>query len=175
MWHEVEQYLTRISTYPWWVVAVELLLIGVAVHGVIEFMRGTHGARLIKGTALFLVVAYVVIRLGGDRLVRVEYLYSRLLVFATFANSCGISAGTAAGSASAWARPGCSGRWATRCDERWTWFAGRRRIAQRTGSALVAIEREVGLGGAGGERDGAERRVDGGTAQHDFLAGVDPA
>src|ERR1035437_4451404 len=85
MWHDVAQYLTRISTYPWWVVAVELLLIGVAVNAVIEFMRGTRGARLIKGTALFMVVADVVIRLGEDRLGQVEDLYSVLLVFATFA------------------------------------------------------------------------------------------
>jgi diadenylate cyclase len=81
----VEQYLTRIASYPWWIVVLELLLIGVVVHSVIEFLRGTRGARLIKGTALFIVTAYVVIKLAGDRLARVEFLYSRLLVFATFA------------------------------------------------------------------------------------------
>ena len=85
MRQQIEQYLVRISTYPWWVVVIELLLIGVVVHAVIEFLRGTRGARLIKGTALFLVVTYIIIRLGGDKLVRLEYLYSRLLVFATFA------------------------------------------------------------------------------------------
>jgi diadenylate cyclase len=81
----LEQYLSRIASYPWWIVALELLLIGVVVHSVIEFLRGTRGARLIKGTALFLIVAYITIRLGGDRLQRVEFLYSRLLFFATFA------------------------------------------------------------------------------------------
>ena len=81
----LEQYVGRITSYPWWIIALELLLIGVVVHSVIEFMRGTRGARLIKGTALFLVVAYGIIRLGGDKLVRVEYLYSKLLIFATFA------------------------------------------------------------------------------------------
>lgn len=81
----LEQYFGRITSYPWWIVALELLLIGIVVHSVIEFMRGTRGARLIKGTALFLLGAYGIIRLGGDRLVRVEFLYSKLLFFATFA------------------------------------------------------------------------------------------
>src|SRR5215471_19243841 len=81
----VQNYFYRIRQYPWWIVLLELLLIGVVVHLVIEFLRGTRGARLIKGTALFLVVAYLVILLGGDQLRRVEFLYSRLLVLATFA------------------------------------------------------------------------------------------
>jgi diadenylate cyclase len=80
-----ESYISRIASYSWWIVLLELLLIGVVVHSVIEFLRGTRGARLIKGTALFLVVAYAVIRLGGEKLRRVEYLYSQLLFFATFA------------------------------------------------------------------------------------------
>src|SRR4051812_33987671 len=80
-----DSYFSRISTYSWWIVLLELLLIGVVVHSVIEFLRGTRGARLIKGTALFLVVAFVIIRLGGERLARVEFLYSQLLFFATFA------------------------------------------------------------------------------------------
>lgn len=81
----IQSYFSRIAAYDWWIVLLELLLIGVAVHSVIEFLRGTRGARLIKGTALFLVVAYLIIQLGGERLRRVEYLYSRLLLFATFA------------------------------------------------------------------------------------------
>jgi diadenylate cyclase len=81
----ISSYISRIAAYHWWIVLLELLLIGVAVHSVIEFLRGTRGARLIKGTALFLVVAYIIIQLGGEQLRRVEYLYSRLLFFATFA------------------------------------------------------------------------------------------
>ena len=85
MLQSVEQYLARIRSYPWWVVALELFLIGIVVHSVIEFLRGTRGARLIKGTALFLVIAYVIIKLGGDKLNRIEFLYSRILFFTTFA------------------------------------------------------------------------------------------
>ncbi|MGC8551502.1 MAG: diadenylate cyclase CdaA [Phycisphaerae bacterium] len=71
--------------HTWWVVLLELLLIGVVVHSVLEFLRGTRGARLIKGTALFLIISYTIIQLGGDKLVRVEFLFSRLLVFTSFA------------------------------------------------------------------------------------------
>ena len=85
MIESIRQYFTRISSYDWWVVVVELLLIGVVVHSVIEFLRGTRGARLVKGAALFLVVAYIIIRLVGERLSRIEFLYRQLLFFAAFA------------------------------------------------------------------------------------------
>jgi diadenylate cyclase len=81
----IHNYIRRIGDYPIWIVLLEMLLIGVVVHSILEFMRGTRGARLVKGTALFLVVAYLVIKLGGDRMQRVEFLYSKLLFFATFA------------------------------------------------------------------------------------------
>ena len=81
----LHNFISRLTTYSWWVVAIEMLLIGVVVYGVLEFLRGTRGARLIKGTALFLVITYTVIKLGGDKLVRVEFLFSRLLVFTSFA------------------------------------------------------------------------------------------
>jgi len=77
--------LVRLSTYPWWEIAIELLLIGTVVYAVLEFLRGTRGARLIKGTAFFLIVIYAIIFLAGENLLRVEYLFSRLLVFASFA------------------------------------------------------------------------------------------
>jgi diadenylate cyclase len=85
MRESLQNYLVRLASYPWWIVLLELLLIGVVVHAVIEFLRGTRGVRLIKGAAVFVVVAYVIIKLGGDRLARVEFLYSRLLFFSSFA------------------------------------------------------------------------------------------
>ncbi len=85
MFESFHNYLNRISTYPPWIVFLELLLIGVVVHFLVEFLRGTRGARLIKGTVLLLVVGYLVITLGGDQLRRLDFLYSRVLVLATFA------------------------------------------------------------------------------------------
>jgi diadenylate cyclase len=85
MFDFLHNLLVRLATYPWWEIAIELLLIGAVVYCVLEFLRGTRGARLIKGTLLFLIVVYTVIFLAGERLLRVEYLFSRLLVFTSFA------------------------------------------------------------------------------------------
>jgi len=77
-------YLHRVATYNPVVVAVELLLIGAVVWWVMRFLRGTRGARLVKGVAVLLAVVYVVIRLlpahlGWDR---IEFLYGKFLLFA---------------------------------------------------------------------------------------------
>ena len=57
MLETLHTYISRLGAYPIWIVLLEMLLIGIIVHSVLEFMRGTRGARLVKGTALFLVVA----------------------------------------------------------------------------------------------------------------------
>jgi len=84
-------YLTRVlTTYNPVVVVVELGLIAMVVWSVTRFLRGTRGARLIKGFALLLVTVYIVIRvlprtLPGDHVVgweRVEFLYGKFLLFA---------------------------------------------------------------------------------------------
>ena len=87
----VSTYLTRVWTsYNPFVVIVELALIYLVVWAATRFLRGTRGARLIKGFALLLGTVYVVIRvlprtLPGDRTVgweRVEFLYGKFLLFA---------------------------------------------------------------------------------------------
>jgi len=50
----IRAYLHRVAGYNRFVVAVELLLIGLVVWSVMRFLRGTRGARLIKGVALLL-------------------------------------------------------------------------------------------------------------------------
>ncbi len=143
----VINYLNRINTYPRWIVLLELLLIGVVVHLVVEFLRGTRGARLIKGTALFLVVAYLVILLGGDQLRRVEFLYSRLLVLATFAIVVVFQpelrrALTRLGEARLFRPSGNPIRPMVDALCRSVAYCAKNRIG-----ALIAIERDVGLGG----------------------------
>jgi len=64
------------------VVTVELLLIGLVVWRVMRFLRGTRGARLIKGVALILATVYVVILmlprdLGWER---IQFLYGKFLL-----------------------------------------------------------------------------------------------
>ncbi len=77
-------YLNRLQTYNAFVVALELVLIGLVVWCVMRFLRGTRGARLVKGVAMLLVTVYVVIRLLPEDLgwERIEFLYRNFLLFA---------------------------------------------------------------------------------------------
>ena len=85
----ISTYLERVTSYNPIVVIVELLLIGAVVWWVTRFLRGTRGARLVKGAALVLAGVYIVIRLlprnignetlGWDRL---EFLWGKFLLFA---------------------------------------------------------------------------------------------
>jgi diadenylate cyclase len=143
----LHNYLTRISAYSWWIVLLELLLIGIVVHLVLEFLRGTRGARLIKGTALFLMVAYLIIFLGGEQLRRVEYLYSRLLVFASFAIVVVFQpelrrALIRLGEARLFRAAGNPVRPTVDALVRCASYCSKNRIG-----ALIAVERDVGLGG----------------------------
>jgi diadenylate cyclase len=80
-------FFRAIGSYPWWQVLIELLIIGAVVYWVISFLQGTRGARLLKGILVLLITIYVVVRLLAGRagLTRIEFLYSRFLVAAGFA------------------------------------------------------------------------------------------
>ena len=147
MFEQLQTYLNRILAYPTWIVLLELLLIGVAVHFVVEFLRGTRGARLIKGTALLLVVGYIVITLGGEQLRRLDFLYSRLLVLATFAIVVVFQpelrrALIRLGEARLFRTTGSPARGTVDAICRCAAYCSKNSIG-----ALIAIERDVGLGG----------------------------
>ena len=79
---DVQAYLRRIyNTEPLLTVAIELLLIGLAVWWVVRFLRGTRGARLFKGALFLLAVAYLIINLVAKRFEwsRIQLLFSRLM------------------------------------------------------------------------------------------------
>jgi len=80
-------FFRAVSSYPWWQVAIELLIIGSVVYWVISFLQGTRGARLLKGIVVLLITIYVVVRLLAGRfgLERIEFLYGRFLIAAGFA------------------------------------------------------------------------------------------
>jgi len=80
----IRAYLHRVAGYNRFVVAVELLLIGLVVWSVMRFLRGTRGARLIKGVALLLAAVYIVILMLPKELgwQRVQFLYGHFLLFA---------------------------------------------------------------------------------------------
>ncbi|MCY2928422.1 MAG: diadenylate cyclase [Planctomycetota bacterium] len=80
----IQTYWYRVGNYNPVVVLVELLLIGVVVWWTMRFLRGTRGARIVKGAALVLAVVYLVLlslpkRYEWDR---VTYLYGNFLLFA---------------------------------------------------------------------------------------------
>ena len=79
----ITTYVRRVGTYDPLVVAVQLLLIGAVVLLAMRFLRGTRGARLLKGAALLLAMIYVGIRLlpKNDDWKRIEFLYGHFLVF----------------------------------------------------------------------------------------------
>src|ERR1051326_1726123 len=80
-------FLTALKSYKWWVVGVEWLLIGSVVFWVVRFLRGTRGARLLKGIAVVLIGLYLIVRLVGGKfgLERIDFLYGKFLLFASFA------------------------------------------------------------------------------------------
>src|SRR2546421_2017002 len=82
----LNDFLRAFQSYPKWQIAIEWLLIGTIVYWVVRFLRGTRGARLLKGIAFLLVALYLIVALVGERfgLFRVKFLYDRLVVAASF-------------------------------------------------------------------------------------------
>ena len=75
-------YLRRISTYDWWVVAIELFLIGLVVYWAIDFLEGTRGERLFRGVIFILIAGVLILKLVVTRFgfERLQYLYTGFLV-----------------------------------------------------------------------------------------------
>ena len=74
----LRSFLRALGTYDWWQVAIELLLIGLVVYWVVRFLRGTRGARMLRGIAFVLIGGYLVVRLlstqfGGSQLQPAQY------------------------------------------------------------------------------------------------------
>lgn len=142
-------FLRALHTYKWWQVAIELLLIGAVVIWVVGFLRGTRGARMLKGIAFVLIILYLIVRLLAAKfgLERIEFLYGKFLLFASFAVVVVFQPELRR----ALMRLGETRLfrgWSHQIDEEVeallevATFCSRRKIG-----ALIAIEREVGLGG----------------------------
>ncbi len=142
-------FFRALHTYGWGRVGIELLLIGVAVHAVVRFLRGTRGARMLKGIGVILIGLYLIVRLVAAKfeLQRIEFLYKTFLQFAFLA----IIVVFQPELRRALMRLGETRlfrSWSVRIDEEIealvsaAIFLSRRKIG-----ALIAIERDVGLGG----------------------------
>ena len=75
-------YLNRIAHYEWGVVLVELLLIGLVIWWVVDFLEGTRGERLFRGVIFILVSGVLVLNLIVAHLPfdRLQYLYRGFLI-----------------------------------------------------------------------------------------------
>jgi diadenylate cyclase len=82
----LSDFLRAFHSYPGWQIAIEWVLIGTIVYWVVRFLRGTRGARLLKGIAFLLIALYLIVTLVGERfgLQRVKFLYDRLVLVASF-------------------------------------------------------------------------------------------
>ena len=80
-------YLNRLGNYNLPVAALQLFLIGIIVWLVMRFLRGTRGARLVKGAALLLAIVFIGISVlpKTDEWKRIEFLYANFLWFAVVA------------------------------------------------------------------------------------------
>src|SRR3954462_15749459 len=145
----LQEFFRALRAYTWYQVSIELLLIGLFVHWVLRFLKGTSGARLLKGIAFVLISLFLIIQLLATQfqLERIQFLYTQFLAFASYA----IVVVFQPELRRALLRLG-----ETRLFRGWSQqineeiealvesaaFLSRRKIG-----ALVAIEREVGLGG----------------------------
>jgi len=142
-------FFRSVVTYGWWRVAIELFLIGLVIYWVVSFLRGTRGARMLRGVAFVLITLYLLVALVAAKwgLERVAFLYQKFLYFAFFASVVVFQPEL---------RRGLMRIGETRLFRSWSneisdeidalveaaSFLSRRKIG-----ALIAIERDVGLGG----------------------------
>lgn len=82
----LDDFLRALRAYSWWSVAIEWLIIGTVLYWIMRFLRGTRGARLLRGIALFLIGLYALVsfldRLGLEQ---VAFLYREFLSIAALA------------------------------------------------------------------------------------------
>ncbi|MEE9404099.1 MAG: diadenylate cyclase CdaA [Algisphaera sp.] len=148
----LQQLILRIRTYlenEWWTVLFEVTVIWVVVYLILRFLRGTRGARVIKGIAIILILGTLVIQIfgGASRLERLNFLYANFLAFVSIMLVIVFQpelrrALVQLGEARFFKQTGL--RKARVVEEI---LASMQYLARNKVGALIAIEREVGLGG----------------------------
>jgi diadenylate cyclase len=76
-------YCSRVARYDLWVVAIELVLIGLVVYWVVDFLEGTRGERLFRSVIFILVAGGLILNLVVKQLEfeRLQFLYKGFLIF----------------------------------------------------------------------------------------------
>jgi len=75
-------YFRRVAAYDWWIVAIELVLIGLVVYWAVDFLEGTRGERLFRGVIFILIAGFLILKLvvGRFPFERLQYLYNGFLI-----------------------------------------------------------------------------------------------
>ncbi|MEO1236100.1 MAG: diadenylate cyclase CdaA [Planctomycetota bacterium] len=148
----LNQVWARITNYwetEWWAVLFELAVIWVVVYLILRFLRGTRGARVIKGVAIVLIIGTLTIQIfgGANQLERLGLLYSNFLTVVSLMLVIVFQpelrrALVRLGEAKFFRQAGL--RKARVVEEL---LGSIQYLARNKVGALVAIERQVGLGG----------------------------
>ena len=168
---DLEILFRSLRAYVWWQVVVELLVIGAVLYWVVSFLRGTRGARLLKGAGVVLISLYVLVRLVADRfeLQRIVFLYGAFLQFAFIALVVVFQPELRRALMRLGETRLFRGRSAGQCPGGRTGRIGDVPLARRIG-ALIAIERDIGLGGITDSGTRFKCRTLRAAAEHDLLA-----
>ncbi|MFO0832249.1 MAG: diadenylate cyclase CdaA [Phycisphaerales bacterium] len=83
----IQGLASRLTTYPWWQVAVEFAVIWIVVYLIVRFVQGTRAAGALKGLLVILVVLTILSRVLGGAVTfqRLGLLYDRFLGFVAIA------------------------------------------------------------------------------------------
>lgn len=75
-------YISRLGRDDWWLVAIELVSIGLVVYWVVDFLEGTRGERLFRGVIFILIAGVLILELFVERFAfeRLQYLYKGFLI-----------------------------------------------------------------------------------------------
>lgn len=78
----ISDYLRRVATQDWRIVAIELILIGLVVYWVVDFLEGTRGERLFRAVIFLLTAGFLILKLvvGRFPFERLQYLYNGFLI-----------------------------------------------------------------------------------------------
>jgi len=79
---QIQLYLSRVSDYPVYKIVIELVLIGLVVYWVVDFLEGTRGERLFRAVIFILIAGFLVLKLlvGQFQFERLQYLYNGFLI-----------------------------------------------------------------------------------------------
>jgi diadenylate cyclase len=85
LWNSLESFMQILRETPWWSLLIQWLLIGTVIYLTVGFLRGTRGARLVRGIAFLLIGLYVFVTLAGANFRAIQVLSERLAAVIAFA------------------------------------------------------------------------------------------